>query len=122
VAGNGTFGFSGDGGLATAAQLNPFGIAVDNSGNLFIADAYNLRIRKVASGVITTVAGNGTFGFSGDGGLAISAQITGFARSIALDSAGNLYFGDSGRVRKVTNGIITTAVVGGGGCPNRPIR
>ena len=70
VAGNGTDGFSGDGGPATAAQLNcPSGVVVDNTGKLFIADYNNDRIREVnASGVITTIAGNGTPGFSGDGG------------------------------------------------------
>jgi DNA-binding beta-propeller fold protein YncE len=76
VAGNGTQGFSGDNGPATSAQLNqPAGIAVDSAGNLYIADEGNNRIRKVTNGVITTVAGNGTRGFSGDGGPATSAQL-----------------------------------------------
>ena len=77
VAGDGTAAFGGDGGAATAARLNsPFGIAVDSSGNLFIADLGNQRIRKVdAAGIITTVAGDGTFGFSGDGGPATTAQL-----------------------------------------------
>ena len=76
VAGNGTRGFSGDNGPATSAQLyGPSGVAVDSAGNLYIADSGNNRIRKVSNGVITTVAGNGTGGFSGDNGPAISAQL-----------------------------------------------
>jgi len=105
VAGNGTAGFSGDNGPATSAQLNyPGGVAVDSAGNLYIVD--ECRIRKVANGVITTVAGNGTPGFSGDGGPATSAQIIPY--SVAVDSAGNLYIADYYRIRKVTNGVITT--------------
>jgi sugar lactone lactonase YvrE len=112
VAGNGTRGFSGDGGPATAAQLDTQdGVAVDSAGNLYIADSFNFRIRKVtAAGVISTVAGNGTPGFSGDGGLATAAQL-GNPTGIAVDSAGNLYFSDVHfhRVRKVTpDGIIST--------------
>ena len=76
VAGNGACGFSGDNGPATSAQLDfPMGVAVDSSGNLYIADTYDYRIRKVSNGVITTVAGNGTPGFSGDNGPATSAQL-----------------------------------------------
>ena len=76
VAGTGKYGVGGDGGAATSAQLaDPMGVAVDGSGNLFIADRNSSRIRKVsASGVITTVAGTGAPGFSGDGGAATSAQ------------------------------------------------
>jgi len=115
VAGNGTRGFSGDNGLATAAQLaNPQGIAVDSAGNLYIADFGNASIRKVSNGIITTVAGNGTPGFSGDNGPATSAQLY-LPYGIAVDSAGNLYIGDSGnnRIRKVSNGVIAT-VAGNG--------
>ena len=91
VAGNGTSGFSGDDGLATKAQLNePSGVAVDSDGNLYIADPGNGRIRKVSNGVITTVAGNGTQGFSGDNGPATSAQLN-IPIGVAVDSAGNLY-------------------------------
>ncbi len=76
VAGNGTPGFSGDNGPATSAQLyGPSAVAVDSAGNLYIADTVNNRIRKVSNGVITTVAGNGTAGFSGDNGPATSAQL-----------------------------------------------
>ena len=76
VAGTGTFGYTGDNIAATSAKLNsPFGVAVDSAGNLYIADTGNHRIRKVdASGIITTVAGNGT-GYSGDGGPATSAEL-----------------------------------------------
>ena len=108
VVGTGTPGFSGDNGAATSAQLNaPLGVALDPSGNLYIADERNYRIRKVSNGVITTVAGNGIYGFSGDGGPAISAQLNG-PSAIALDSAGALYIADNLRVRKVSNGVITT--------------
>ena len=78
VARNGSSGFGGDGGPANSAQLSsPFGVALDSADNLYIADTSNNRIRKVdaASGVITTVAGNGSSGFSGDGGPANSAQL-----------------------------------------------
>ncbi len=105
-------GFSGDGGPATSAQLfNPTGVAVDAAGNLFIADFNNNRIRKVTpAGVISTVAGNGSQGFSGDGGPATSAQLSG-PESVAVDAAGNLFIADryNDRIRKVTpDGIIST--------------
>src|SRR5665213_1728858 len=184
VAGNGTPGFSGDGGLATNAQLNgPWGIALDGEGNLYIADNGNARIRKVqngvistfagggtetadnvpavdallitpqyvaadaagnvyvedpgpdfdglptlccrvrkiANGMISTIAGNGTFGYSGDGGPATSAQLAG-PGAMAVDAAGTVYFTDSGGIegsypptiyanlRKIQNGVITTVV------------
>ena len=103
VAGDGTFGFSGDGGPATSAQLNePYSVVVDSSGNLFIASE-NHRIRKVdTSGNIGTMAGDGTFGFSGDGGPATSAQLY-QPRGVAVDSSGNLFVADWGnhRIRKV---------------------
>src|SRR5450759_3678122 len=107
VAGNGKAGFSGDGGPATGAQLHfPQGVAVDVAGNLYIADTNNSSIRKVTpGGTITTVAGNGTAGFSGDGGPATSAQLYN-PFGVAVDAAGNLYTADRGnlRIRKVTPG------------------
>jgi len=105
IAGNGTAGFFGDGGAATSAELNgPGGTVVDSAGNLYIADFVNQRIRMVSAttGTITTIAGNGTAGFSGDNGAATSAELSGPV-SDALDSAGNLYIADAinNRVREV---------------------
>jgi sugar lactone lactonase YvrE len=117
VAGTGTNGFSGDNGPASGARLNyPIGVAADSAGNLYIADGANYRIRKISGGLITTVAGNGTYGFGGDNGPATSAELHGPA-GVAVDSAGSLFIADSGngRVRKVSNGVITT--VAGNGTP-----
>jgi uncharacterized protein (TIGR03437 family) len=116
VAGNGNPGFSGDGGLATKAELNsPFGIAFDPSGNLYIADGGNNRIRVLlTNGNITTVAGNGTAGYSGDMIPATTAELNA-PFDVAFDPYGNLYIADTNnfRIRKVnTNGIIWT--IGGG--------
>jgi len=112
VAGNGTPGSLGDGGKATSAQLNgPFAVAVDASG-LYIADTNNQVIRKVApDGTISTYAGNGTQGFSGDGGAARNAWLNG-PEGVALDASGALYIADTfnGRIRRVgSDGTITTA-------------
>lgn len=112
IAGNGIQGFSGDGGLAINASLNgPYGLALDPAGNLYIADTDNNRIRKISSsGIITTVAGNGPQGFSGDGGLATFATLY-HPIGITFDAAGNLYIADhqNNRIRKVnTAGIIST--------------
>lgn len=114
VAGGGGSGFSGDGGPATQAQLSsPQGIELDAAGNLFIADQGNDRIRRVdaVTGIITTIAGNGQFGFAGDGGPATQAQLR-FPTAVAVDGAGNLFIADLGnnRIRRVdaTTGIITT--------------
>jgi sugar lactone lactonase YvrE len=119
VAGNGTAGFSGDGGPATSAELNfPDGVGLDASDNVYIGDALNNRIRKldVTTGIITTVAGTGVAGFSGDGGLATNAQLN-FPSRPALDAAGNLYIADfqNNRVRRVdatTHVIVTVAGTG----------
>ena len=118
VAGNGTQGFSGDGGLATQAMLNdPEGLGLDSAGNLYIADLNNQRIREVsaATGIITTVAGNGNYGFSGDGGPAVSAQLYN-PYDVKVDSTGNLYIADetNSRIRKVTAAGIITTIAGNG--------
>lgn len=109
--GNGTAGFAGDGGAATSAELNyPTGMAFDSSGNLYIADHINHRIRKVdTSGNITTIAGNGTLGYAGDKGAATSAELK-YPCGVAVDSSGNVYIADTGNnvVRKVAGGTITT--------------
>jgi len=114
IAGNGASGYGGDGSAAISAILSsPDGVAVDSLGNIYISDQNNHRIRKVtaATGIITTVAGNGISGYSGDGGAATSAEMT-TPGGIAVDGSGNLYFADSlsDCIRKVTasTGIITT--------------
>ncbi|MEV6424770.1 RICIN domain-containing protein [Streptomyces sp. NPDC051662] len=112
VAGTGTAGFGGDGGAATAAQLNkPMGLTLDSTGVLYIADTYNHRVRKVAAdGKISTVAGTGTAGSDGDGGPAASAQLN-KPMGLVLDSTGALYIADTAnhRVRKVAaDGKIST--------------
>jgi RHS repeat-associated protein len=117
VAGNGLYGFSGDGGPAIAARLgNPIGVAVAPDGSLFIADFTDNRIRRVApDGIITTVAGNGSLGFSGDGGPATSAQLR-EPTDVAVGVDGSLFIADSlnSCIRRVgPDGIITT-VAGNG--------
>jgi sugar lactone lactonase YvrE len=112
IAGTGVSGYSGDGSSATSAQLNtPNQIAIDAAGNLFIAEDYNHIVRKInTSGVISTIAGNGTLGFSGDGAAATSAQLNRVS-GIAVDGAGNIYIcdADNFRIRKInTQGIIST--------------
>ncbi|MBX2907245.1 MAG: Ig-like domain-containing protein [Taibaiella sp.] len=120
VVGSGAAGFSGDGGMATAAALHwPEKIAVDAIGNLYIAENVNSRIRKVSAvdGIITTIAGNGDYGYNGDGILATSAQLN-WPAGVAVDAAGNVYIGDyeNSRIRKVgLDGIISTVV--GNGTP-----
>jgi len=119
VAGNGIYDFAGDGGQAISASLKaPTGIAIDAVGNIFIADYYNNRIRKVdiSTGIITTIAGNGVVGYGGDGGPAVSANIW-LPSGVAVDAGNNVYIADwvNQRIRKVDGltGIITT-VAGNG--------
>jgi trimeric autotransporter adhesin len=112
IAGNGTAGFSGDGGPAVNAQLNiPAFSCMDTAGNILIADAGNNRIRKIdtATGIITTIAGTGNNNFSGDGGPALNADITGLF-GICTDAANNIYLAGGNRLRKIdaVTGIITT--------------
>ena len=114
IAGTGTQGFSGDNGSATAATLDsPQGLALDSFGNLFLADTHNHRIRRIdaTTGIITTIAGIGTPGFSGDNGTATTAQLN-LPTAVAFDRNNNLYFADTGnhRIRKISpsTNIITT--------------
>jgi hypothetical protein len=117
VAGNGTEGYSGDGGPATAGELRgPCGVAVDASGNLFIADSGNYVIREVGTnGIITTVAGNGTRGYSGDGGAATNAELD-YPQGVAVDASGKLFIAEFMNcvIREVGTGGITTTVAGNG--------
>jgi sugar lactone lactonase YvrE len=111
-------GFTGDGGPATRARMaEPYGVALDAAGNIYIADTRNNRIRKVtvSTGIITTYAGDGTAAFGGDGGAATSASLN-QPTGVAVDAAGNLFIADqkNNRIRKVsTSGVIST-VVGNG--------
>ena len=110
IAGNGDQGFFGDGGLATSASLNtPTAVAVDANGNIYIADSNNNRIRVVSNGNINTFAGNGTAGYSGDGGAATSASLY-TPRGVAVDANGVVYIADTNNhvVRKVSAGTIST--------------
>ncbi len=116
LAGTGSYsgGYSGDGGPATASQLNyPVAVAVSTTGFIYLADCYNHRIRKinVSTGIITTAAGTGVIGSSGDGGPATSAKLN-YPAGVACDAAGNVYIGDNGnnKIRKINaaTGIITT--------------
>jgi sugar lactone lactonase YvrE len=105
VAGNGNWGYSGDGGQATSAEISPQGIAFDSAGNLYISTSWQV-VREVSAktGVISTVAGNGFYGYSGDGGSATEAELLG-PQSVAIDAMGRLYIADSAnyRVREVTS-------------------
>ena len=120
IAGNGSAGVSGSNVLATSTSLNyPLGIAVDNSGNIFIGEFYNNKVSKVSGGIITAVAGNGTQGYNGDNIAATSAELN-LPRRIALDSSGNLYIADTGnyRIREVISGTIKTIAGTGSPCSN----
>ncbi|MCD6012635.1 MAG: hypothetical protein K0Q79_2497 [Flavipsychrobacter sp.] len=121
IGGTGTAGYSGDGGAATSAQLNkPTKITLDGAGNLYIADQYNNRVRKISTaGIITTIAGNGTGTYGGDGGPATAASLF-HPTGLDIDAAGNIYIADNAnnRIRKIsTAGIITTVAGNGIGGP-----
>ena len=125
-AGSHVNGYSGDGGMANAATMgSPYGVAADAAGNVYIAEYFNNVIRKVdPSGIISTIAGNGSAGFSGDGGPATAAQLNG-PRGITLDGSGNMYIADkfNERIRKIdATGTITTIAGNGlhGGLNNQP--
>lgn len=119
VAGTGAAGFNGDGGPAAQAALNgPHAVALGPDGSMYVADSANARIRRIANGTITTVAGVGSPGFSGDGGAATHAQLN-FPTGVAVAPDGTLYIADwrNKRVRRVgPDGIITTAAGNGQGC------
>ncbi|MGZ3866599.1 MAG: NHL repeat-containing protein [Bacteroidia bacterium] len=117
IAGNGVSGYGGDNGPVAAAEFNhPIGIAFDNQGNAYIADANNNRVRKInAEGIISTFAGDSKAGYSGDGGPATQARLN-YPSGVACDDAGNVYVADmeNSVIRKIDkNGIITT-VAGNG--------
>jgi sugar lactone lactonase YvrE len=119
IAGNGTNGYSGDGGQATAAELNgPWGLAFDVTGNLYFSDQGNNRIRKInSSGIITTIVGNGTGAYTGDGGPATAAQLN-TPKGVCFDALGNLYIADAmnGSLRKINTAGIITTFAGGSNC------
>lgn len=121
VAGTGAGGYNGDGGMAAAAQLNtPYGVTTDSIGNIFIADSINHRIRRIdkVSGLISTVAGTGTAGFSGDSGAATGARLN-FPIAVTVAGSGNLYICDrtNGRMRKVDAGTGVISTIAGAGNP-----
>jgi sugar lactone lactonase YvrE len=116
IAGNSGYGFAGDGGPATSSQLSaPRGICLDSAGNLYLADRWNNRIRKISGGNITTIAGNGLANFGGDNGPAISAQLSA-PDGVAVDNSGNVYISDflNNRVRMVSPAGIITTIAGNG--------
>ncbi|MDB5099523.1 MAG: repeat containing protein [Cyanobacteria bacterium RYN_339] len=117
IAGTGTAGSAGDGGAATAAQLNlPYGAALDAAGAIYIADQANHKVRKIAAGgTISTLAGTGAPGATGDGGPATSALLT-QPTAVAVDAAGNVYVTDTGTnvLRKIAPGGTISAVAGTG--------
>jgi uncharacterized protein (TIGR03437 family) len=115
VVGNGNGNFAGDNGPATSAQIDPVAVALDSQGNLYIADGFNYRIRKVdTNGIITTIGGNGTEGDLGDNGPASRAEIS-FVTDLAVDNVGNVYLADyfNYEVRKIDTAGMMTAFAGG---------
>jgi sugar lactone lactonase YvrE len=119
IAGSGVQGFSGDNGPAVAAELDsPCGLAIDAAGNLYVADTHNQRVREIAAatGIITTVAGTGKAGYTGDGGAASAAQLD-HPTAIAIDAAGDIYIADTGnhRVRRVAAATGVIATIAGDG-------
>jgi sugar lactone lactonase YvrE len=116
IAGTGpATGFSGDGGQATSASFNFIqAIASDSAGNLYLADFFNRRVRKVStSGVVTTIAGNGGTGHSGDGGSALTASID-TPYGVSVDSSGNVFIASPGWLRKVTSAGVISSMAGDG--------
>src|SRR5262249_57736130 len=109
--GDGNRGFAGDGGPSDKVEMNqPTAVALDGSGNLYFADSWNNRIRKLAGGTVTTVAGNGNVSYSGDGGPATRAQFNA-PQGVAVDAAGNIYISDTQNnvvPRLATTSTITT--------------
>ena len=106
IAGTGISGYSGDNGVATSAALNyPYAVYVDSSGNVYIADTYNYRVRMVtaSSSIMTTIAGTGIAGYTGDNGAASSASLN-YPKAITLDSSGNMYVADTNNniIRKIS--------------------
>jgi uncharacterized protein (TIGR03437 family) len=120
IAGNGTLGFTGDGSAATGAELYlPTGVAVDSSGNVYIADSVNARVRKLSGTTINTVAGNGGLSYSGDGGPATKAELNA-PQAVAVDAAGNKYIADTANnvVRQVTAAGTISTIAGNGTAGN----
>jgi len=116
ICGTSIAGYNGDGGLADTSKLNgPGSVIADSIGNVYIADASNHRIRKidVTTGLISTIAGTGVQGFSGDNGKAVNAQIN-LPGDICFDSYGNLLISDNSRIRKVDKAGIITTIAGNG--------
>jgi len=117
IAGTGTMGYTGDGGQATLAQLSyPYGITIDDTGSIFFADHGNHCFRKISvAGKISTIAGTGTSGYSGDGGPAISANLS-YPSTVAIDKSGNVYIADwwNNVIRKVTTAGTISTITGNG--------
>ena len=118
IVGNGAAGASGDGGPATAAKVNgAFGVHVDMTGNIYIADAYNNKVRKltISTGIITTIAGTGVAGYNGDGIAATAAELNN-SSAVFVDSVGNIYIGDqfNYRIREINAAGIISTIIGDG--------